>query len=71
MSDSKERNPLSGLLFIVSGIAVLWFFITVFDVSVPTASGTRVNNIGLMEDRKIGVAAGCVLLVLGVLVRYR
>ena len=77
-----ERNPLNqpvsnfnllGCLFTLVGVAGAVYFLVFFDVSVATPSITqevlgisRVNNIGLMQDRQNGLIISLVVGVVGV-----
>lgn len=67
----QESKPRGGVILIAIGLLLLAFFLVAFDVSVPTSTGGRVNNIGLMNDRQIGMIVGAVFVVFGALKRYR
>jgi hypothetical protein len=43
---------------------ILFYFVLLYDTSVPTGyGGNRVHNVGLMQDRLIGVLVGVALLI--------
>jgi hypothetical protein len=59
---------LGGFL-IALGVLGLLFFWLIFDVSVPTESGGRIINLGLLSERQNGVIVSAVLLIVGVILR--
>lgn len=69
----KEEPQVSGLgllatLLIIGGIGGLVYFVGFFDVSVRVSAvhDGRVNNLGLMQDRQLGMILSALALVLGV-----
>ncbi|MBD7952681.1 PDZ domain-containing protein [Stenotrophomonas sp. Sa5BUN4] len=58
-----------GSLAVIAGIIALLVSCTM-DVSVPTDSGTRVNNIGLMHQQNMLLMTGFGLVLIGFLMRY-
>lgn len=69
----KNRHAMEmlvAMLLVVGGLIGLVYFAAVFDTSVAVPGGgligvARVNNIGLQQDRMIGIVVSCVALVLG------
>ncbi len=59
---------LSGILMFV-GIAAMLFFAFAFDQSIASSGAGRVNNIGLMGDRQIGVFCGFASSLFGLIIR--
>ncbi len=67
--------PLVGLLLVIGGLLVAFYFLAVFDVSVEvpyeylgygiSVGGERINNIGLMNDQRNGMIGGIVAAVVG------
>ncbi len=56
-----------GIVLICFGAILTLFFTMVYDTSVTTIYGDRVHNLGLMQDRLIGVLVGLGLLVGGII----
>jgi hypothetical protein len=65
-SDTSSTRVLGGLILMV-GLGVAGYFFTLFDPSVSTGSGMRVNNIGLMQQQQNGVIIGIGLSLVGIL----
>lgn len=65
-SDTSSTRVFGGLLFMI-GLGVTGYFITLFDPSVSTGTGMRVNNIGLMQQQQNGVIIGIGLSLVGIL----
>ena len=62
----------AGVWLVVAGLALTAYFFLVFDQSVESGLGGRINNIGLMADRQNGIVVGlgfsvtgAIMLVLG------
>lgn len=55
-----------GAFALIVGICWLIFALSM-DVSVPTAAGGRVNNLGLMADRQVHTILGGVIVLAGLL----
>ena len=53
-------------LLIIGGVGSLIYFVAVFNTSVRVPEIGRVENIGLISDRQIGVIVSSVVLVIGV-----
>jgi hypothetical protein len=79
MNLKKEFSLLRtlGLLLLVGGLIVGFFFLTSYDTSVEvptqeilgqTVGGGRVNNIGLMNTRQNGINLGFGAFVVGLLI---
>jgi hypothetical protein len=64
------RDVIATLIVIVGGLTAC-FYIFLFEVSVATESGGRVNNLGLMHNQLIGVISGIGLALFGAIVRMR
>jgi hypothetical protein len=65
-SDTSSTRVFGGLLLMI-GLGVAGYFFTLFDPSVSTGSGMRVNNIGLMQQQQNGVIIGIGLSLVGIL----
>lgn len=76
MNLKKEISLLStlGVFLLIGGLAVGFYFLTSFDTSVEiptqeffgqTIGGGRINNIGLMNDKKNGINLGFGAFALG------
>lgn len=67
-----KAAPLSlvGWAVLAIGVIVTAYFAAWFDVSVPTESGDRVVNLGLMSDRQSGLMLGAVLAGVGAIVAF-
>ena len=78
---AKPRGEISGglgiigVLLVIGGLLVTFYFLAVFDVSVEvpyeysaydfSSGGERVNNIGLMNDQRNGIIGGVVVALVG------
>ena len=51
----------------VIGLLGAFYFVLMFDTSVPTEAGGRVNNIGLIADRQNGLIFSLGLAIIGTL----
>ena len=58
---------LLGLLMLISGLAGLFFFFLVYDISVDTGLGNRVINLSLASNRQAGLIASGFVAVIGAL----
>lgn len=57
----------AGLVILVVGI--VWIIVAInMNVSVPTLSGGRINNIGLMSTRQNNLIIGCCISICGLLI---
>jgi len=74
-SGSRTVNPLGVLLFLV-GLGLAVYFYAVYDTSVAVpeqtvagmrVGGGRVNNLGLMQNRNLGMMAGGGMFLAGIL----
>jgi hypothetical protein len=72
-AQAKSTSPLNvaGGILLGLGIIVLFYFVAVFDISVPVDTGgyfdiDRVNNIGLMNDQRNGIIVGVLMSVGGI-----
>jgi hypothetical protein len=62
-SAPHRRGHRGGGWLLAAGIAGAFYFLALFDTSVPLATGGRINNLGLMNDQQNGVIF-CMLLAL-------
>lgn len=60
---------MSKFLMIFAGFIIFWA-IVIFDVSVPTSSGSRVNNLGLMAERQNFLILGIGLFFVGLIMSF-
>lgn len=73
-ASSKEKkaedrsNTAFGMLLMLIGAGLGWYFWFFFDTTVSTDFGRSVHNIGLMNDRMIGMMAAAVLFFSGIFV---
>lgn len=66
--DTIRARPLAflGGTLVVVGIGVMIYFVFFFDTSVALSdSDVSVNNLGLMQNRQIGVIVACVIILIG------
>ncbi len=61
---SPTFRVVGALLFILGAAGVV-YFLQFFDTSVPAFGGTRVNNLGLMQDKQNGLMLGALAAVVG------
>ncbi len=54
-----------GTLVLIIGLLLAGYYFLLFDQSVPSGLGGRVNNLGLIADRQNGIIAGLGLCVVG------
>jgi hypothetical protein len=59
-----------GLIVALLGSTAFLFFLFLFDTSVSTDAGFRVNNIGLMQDRQNGIIFSIVFFVIGIFIIF-
>ena len=60
------------MLLIILGVLLVFFFGLVYDTTVPVyefapTHSPRIHNLGLMQNRLIGVVVGVLLIVVGVI----
>lgn len=70
-TSGQKAASLSGVFLLVVGLLMAFYFVAAFDTSVAvdySAAGgnsfglpERVNNIGLMQDRQIGITVGLIM----------
>jgi hypothetical protein len=63
----NSASPIFGGLLILIGVIGLAYFALFFDVSVDTGIGERVVNLGLSNDRLVGVIASVGIGIAGIL----
>ena len=63
---SQAGGFLAGALILAGGAGMAYFF-CIFDTTVSTASGTSVNNLGLLSDRQNGLILCAVIFLSGVI----
>lgn len=56
-------------LLMIGGAIFLFYFYLVFDSTVRTTGGDRVNNLGLMQDRTMGCVVSVGAIVVGAILR--
>jgi hypothetical protein len=54
-----------GALFFLGGIIAAVYFYAYFDTTVATGFGSRVHNIGLMQERQVNLAISIVVALVG------
>jgi hypothetical protein len=59
-----------GLWVITSGACGLVYFAFLFDTSVYAGNGIRVNNLGLMQDRQLGLIVSALIVAVGAIVIF-
>lgn len=59
---------LFATLLIIGGLVGLIYFGAFFERSVAVDSNWRVNNVGLMQDRLIGIILSALSMLIGVLI---
>lgn len=64
----SAKGFLAMLIVIVGGL-ITCFYLFLFEVSVATEAGGRINNLGLMHNQLIGVITGVGLAIFGAIVR--
>jgi len=64
---SSTASKGFGTLLLIGGIIVAAYFFLAFDTSVSTGSGNRVVNLGLMQDRQVGILIGIGMAIVGTL----
>ena len=68
--DKSQRpaGPVSGwpVFMVLAGMAMVAYFFLFYDTSVPVSGGGRVHNLGLMQERQLGLIAGFGVLITGV-----
>lgn len=62
-------NNLLAMAIVIVGGCIACFYFFLFETSVLTEAGGRVNNLGLMHNQLIGVIAGVGLAIFGAIVR--
>lgn len=66
-TESTTKNAQSfGFVLFVGGLIATIYFLEFFDTTVSTAFGA-VNNIGLLQDRQIGIIASVAALAIGII----
>ena len=63
----KSNSPVFAALLIIVGVAGTVFFSFFFDVSVQTGDGVAVVNLGLSNDRLVGVIASAGVALAGII----
>jgi hypothetical protein len=63
---SRSKSYGAGPFLIICGILCAVYFWSFYDTSVSTGFGS-VNNIGLMQNRQLGVIVGIAVAVVGVI----
>lgn len=66
---SLIRN-FPGAALIGAGVVVVLYFYMIFDNSVATNGGSRVVNLGLMNQQTIGCLIGLTAIITGVMLRF-
>lgn len=69
-TDGQKVAAFAGLFLLVCGLIAAVYFFAIFDTSVPTSMGFRVNNIGLMQDRQNGIIFGFGAAIAGGVLMY-
>lgn len=64
----KSLTRMVGLFLLLIGLGAAAYFFVVFDVSVETAGGIRVVNLGKIADRQNGIIFGVGMAIVGAVV---
>jgi len=68
--EPPRRSSMPGV-FLFIGICVTLYYFLAFDTTVETSAGGRVHNIGLMNQRMVGLALGIGMAILGAILKSR
>lgn len=66
----RSSNSVA-FLFLALGACITLYHSLLFDTTVETFAGKRVHNIGLMNERMVGLAVGIGMSILGAILKSR